>query len=93
MISTPGGESPCAITVWLPDDKIVFTGNLFGPVFMSVPNLNTIRDDKPRSVNRFLNSLDSVRALKPELLITGHGEPIRGAKKSGGIFYVVWQAF
>lgn len=81
LISTPGGESPCAITVWLPDDKIVFTGNLFGPVFMSVPNLNTIRGDKPRSVNRFLDSLNTVRALKPELLITGHGEPIRGAKK------------
>ena len=80
-IATPGGESPDACVVWLPDDKVVFTGNLFGPVFMSVPNFNTVRGDKPRSVNRFLDSLDKVRALGAELLITGHGEPIRGAKR------------
>ena len=66
------------MVVWLPDDKTVFTGNLFGPVFMSVPNFNTVRGDKPRLVNRFLSSLDTVRQLGAELLITGHGEPIRG---------------
>lgn len=79
LISTPGGEAPDSLVVWLPDDKTVFTGNLFGPVFMSMPNLNTIRGDKPRSARRFLDSLDTVRELGAELLITGHGEPIRGA--------------
>jgi alkyl sulfatase BDS1-like metallo-beta-lactamase superfamily hydrolase len=80
-IATPGGEAPDAMVVWLPEDKTVFTGNLFGPVFMSVPNFNTVRGDKPRSVNRFLSSLDTVRQLGAELLITGHGEPIRGKDK------------
>jgi alkyl sulfatase BDS1-like metallo-beta-lactamase superfamily hydrolase len=80
-ISTPGGEAPDASVVWLCDEKIVFTGNVFGPVFMSVPNLNTIRGDKPRSVNRFLESVDTVRKLGAELLITGHGEPIRGNER------------
>lgn len=80
-VSTPGGEAPDAMVVWLPDDKTVFTGNLFGPVFMSVPNLNTVRGDKPRSVNRFLSSLDTVRKLGAELLITGHGEPVRGKEQ------------
>ena len=79
LISTPGGESPDSLTVWLPQERTVFTGNLFGPVFMSVPNLCTLRGDKPRSVERFLRSLDTVRDLGAELLITGHGEPIRGA--------------
>ncbi len=79
MISTPGGEAPDAIVVWMPKERIVFTGNLFGPVFMSVPNLNTIRGDKPRSVDKFLESLDTVRSLGAELLITGHGEPVHGA--------------
>lgn len=83
LISTPGGEAPDAMVVWLPDDKIVFTGNLFGPVYMSVPNLNTVRGDKPRSVDRFLSSLDKVRALGAQLLITGHGEPIHGADRIG----------
>lgn len=81
LIATPGGEAPDSMVVWLPEDKTVFTGNLFGPVFMSVPNLNTIRGDKPRSVNRFLASLDSVRNLGAELLITGHGDPIRGGAR------------
>jgi alkyl sulfatase BDS1-like metallo-beta-lactamase superfamily hydrolase len=81
VISTPGGESPDSVVVWMPAERIVFTGNLFGPVFMSMPNLCTLRGDKPRSARRFLDSLDTVRELGAELLITGHGEPIRGAGK------------
>jgi alkyl sulfatase BDS1-like metallo-beta-lactamase superfamily hydrolase len=81
VISTPGGESPDSVTVWMPEERIAFTGNLFGPVFLSVPNLCTIRGDKPRSVERYLSSLDTVRRLGAEMIITGHGEPIRGAAK------------
>jgi alkyl sulfatase BDS1-like metallo-beta-lactamase superfamily hydrolase len=65
----------------MPDERVVFTGNLFGPVFMSMPNLCTTRGDKPRLVQRFLPSLDKVRELGAELLITGHGDPIRGTAK------------
>jgi glyoxylase-like metal-dependent hydrolase (beta-lactamase superfamily II) len=79
LIATPGGETLDAIVVWMPAERVVFTGNLFGPVFLSMPNLCTIRGDKPRSVVRYLDSLDRVRKLGAELLITGHGEPIRGA--------------
>ncbi len=81
LISTPGGEALDSLVVWMPNERIVFTGNLFGPVFMSMPNLCTVRGDKPRSVVRYLRSLDMVRELGAELLITGHGEPIRGAAK------------
>jgi glyoxylase-like metal-dependent hydrolase (beta-lactamase superfamily II) len=79
-IATPGGESLDASCVWMPDERIVFTGNLFGPVFLSVPNLVTMRGDKPRLVNRWLASLERVRDLGAELLVTGHGDPIRGAE-------------
>jgi alkyl sulfatase BDS1-like metallo-beta-lactamase superfamily hydrolase len=81
LLSTPGGESLCSLTVWMPQERVVFTGNLFGPVFMAIPNLVTLRGDKPRLVQRYLRSLDRVRNLEAELLITGHGEPIRGAEK------------
>jgi alkyl sulfatase BDS1-like metallo-beta-lactamase superfamily hydrolase len=81
LISTPGGESLCSLIVWMPNEKIVFTGNLFGPVFLAIPNLTTIRGDKPRLVNNYLSSLERVRALGAELLITGHGEPVVGAEK------------
>jgi len=96
VISTPGGESLCSLTVWMPDEKTAFTGNLFGPVFLAMPNLVTIRGDKPRLVDNYLRSLERVRALGAELLITGHGEPIRGAatikaaldKMHGAVSYV-----
>ena len=81
LISTPGGEAPDSLTVWMPRERIAFTGNLFGPVFLSMPNLCTIRGDKPRSVERYLDSLERVRELDAEMIITGHGEPIRGAAK------------
>ncbi len=79
VIATPGGESLDAVVLWLPDERVVFTGNLFGPVFLSMPNLSTVRGDKLRSAKRYLSSLERVRELGPELLITGHGDPIAGA--------------
>jgi len=79
VVKTPGGETLCAVFVWMPDERIVFTGNLFGPVWRAMPNLVTIRGDKPRLVRAYLKSVEAVRALAPELVITGHGEPIRGA--------------
>jgi len=79
VISTPGGETLCSVVVWMPKEKTVFTGNLFGPVFLATPNLVTTRGDKPRLIENYLPSLEKVRQLGAELLITGHGEPIRGA--------------
>jgi alkyl sulfatase BDS1-like metallo-beta-lactamase superfamily hydrolase len=78
-IATCGGETLCSMVVWMPEEKTVFTGNLFGPVFLAMPNLTTTRGDKPRLVVNYLASLDRVRHLGAELLITGHGDPIRGA--------------
>jgi glyoxylase-like metal-dependent hydrolase (beta-lactamase superfamily II) len=79
VIKVPGGESLDSVIVWLPDEKTVFTGNLFGPVWKSLPNLTTTRGDKPRLVRPYLRSVEMVRDLDPELVVTGHGEPIRGA--------------
>jgi glyoxylase-like metal-dependent hydrolase (beta-lactamase superfamily II) len=81
LISTPGGEALDSMVVWLPQERVVFTGNLFGPVFLAVPNLVTVRGDRPRSVRRYLRALERVRRLDAELLITGHGEPARGAAR------------
>ena len=81
LIATPDGETTDSLTVWMPDERIAFTGNLFGPVFLSMPFLVTLRGDKPRLVRDYLASLARVRDLGAELLITGHGEPIRGAER------------
>lgn len=77
-ISTPGGESLDACIIWLEDEKIVFCGNLFGPLLDSVPNLCTTRGDKPRSAAKYLQCIQRVIDLKPEILLAGHSDVLRG---------------
>ncbi|MBT4159669.1 MAG: MBL fold metallo-hydrolase [Gammaproteobacteria bacterium] len=77
--STPGGETTDSCIVWMPNELVVFTGNLFGPMWVNVPFINTLRGDRIRSVVQYIADVEKVRALKPEILITGHGDPIRGA--------------
>ena len=79
IIATPGGESRSALIVWLPRERIAIAGNLFGPLFGNHPNLNTMRGDKPRWALQFIDSIEKVRALEPEMLLTGH-EVICGAE-------------
>ncbi|MCV7031030.1 alkyl sulfatase dimerization domain-containing protein [Mycobacterium sherrisii] len=78
---TPGGETTDALVVWLPEDRILFTGNLFGPLFGHVPNLMTIRGDRYRDPIRYIESLNTVLAYAPRRLITGHFVPIEGADR------------
>ncbi len=81
LIHAPEGETVDNLIVWLPDDKVAFTGNLVGPVWLSMPFLATLRGDKPRAVWNYLASLEKLRDLGVEIIITGHGQPIRGAAK------------
>lgn len=78
MYSTPGGETVDSSVIWLPQHRILFSGNAFGPLFPHFPNFNTIRGDKYRWFEPYLDSLRLVRALEPEVLITGHFDPIVG---------------
>jgi alkyl sulfatase BDS1-like metallo-beta-lactamase superfamily hydrolase len=78
---TPGGETTDSVVVWLPEDRILFTGNLFGPLFGHVPNLMTIRGDRYRDPILYIESLNTVLEYGPTLLITGHFAPIEGADR------------
>jgi alkyl sulfatase BDS1-like metallo-beta-lactamase superfamily hydrolase len=79
LYSVPGGETVDSLVVWLPQDRIAFTGNMTGPIFGHVPNLYTVRGERYRYVQWYLDSVQRVIDLEPEVLITGHGEPVRGA--------------
>jgi alkyl sulfatase BDS1-like metallo-beta-lactamase superfamily hydrolase len=81
LLSVPGGETTDALVVWLPDSRTVFTGNLTGPLFGHVPNLVTIRGDRYRDALTYIASLDLVRDLHADRLVTGHFEPIEGADR------------
>jgi alkyl sulfatase BDS1-like metallo-beta-lactamase superfamily hydrolase len=78
LIATPGGETTDSMVVWLPQHRICFTGNLFSALFGHFPNLVTIRGDRYREAIGFVDSLDRVLELEPELLLVGHHEPVAG---------------
>lgn len=78
LIATPGGETLDSMVIWLPDRKICFAGNLFSALFGHIPNLVTIRGDRYRDALRFVDSLDTVMALEPEVLLVGHHDPVEG---------------
>ncbi len=79
LYSVRGGETLDSLIVWMPQERVVFTGNLTGPLFGHVPNLYTLRGDKIRYVQWYLDGVQRVIDLEPEVLITGHADPIRGA--------------
>ncbi|OBB94526.1 MBL fold metallo-hydrolase [Mycobacterium sp. 852002-30065_SCH5024008] len=80
LISVPGGETTDSLAVWLPDERICLCGNVFGPLFGHIPNLVTVRGDRYRDALTAIASVERVRDLRPDLLVTGHFEPIAGAE-------------
>ncbi|OBF91099.1 MBL fold metallo-hydrolase [Mycobacterium sp. 852014-52450_SCH5900713] len=80
LISVPGGETTDSLVVWLPDERICLCGNVFGPLFGHIPNLVTIRGDRYRDALTASASVERVRDLRADLLVTGHFEPIAGAE-------------
>jgi glyoxylase-like metal-dependent hydrolase (beta-lactamase superfamily II) len=79
FLAVPGGETTDSLVIWLPDERIAFTGNLFGPLFGHVPNLVTMRGDRYRDPLEYIRSIERVLALAPARLITGHFQPVDGA--------------
>lgn len=78
---TPGGETTDSLVLWLPQSRILFTGNLFGPLFGHVPNLMTIRGDRYRDPILYIEACNAVLDFAPRRLITGHFDPIEGAER------------
>jgi alkyl sulfatase BDS1-like metallo-beta-lactamase superfamily hydrolase len=74
LYSTPG-ETPDHLTVWIPKYKAAFVGDNY---YESFPNIYTLRGTQPRWALEYIASLNKVLALKPELLLPSHGEPVRG---------------
>ena len=74
MLHTPG-ETPDHLTVWIPKLRAAFIGDNF---YESFPNLYTLRGTRPRWALDYVESLNSVLALEPELVLPSHGPAIRG---------------
>jgi alkyl sulfatase BDS1-like metallo-beta-lactamase superfamily hydrolase len=81
LYSAPSGETLDSIMVWMPAEKVVFTGNWMGALYGALPHFYTPRGDRARSVPGFIRELERMIAWEPELLLTGHDEPIVGAER------------
>lgn len=71
------GETPDQIFVWLPEKKVLLPGDNF---YKSFPNLYAIRGTSYRDVMLWANSLDLMRAERPEFLVPSHTHPLIGAE-------------
>jgi alkyl sulfatase BDS1-like metallo-beta-lactamase superfamily hydrolase len=78
LLATPGGETTDSMVVWLPDERVCLCGNVFGALFGHIPNLVTMRGDRYRDALTVMDSIERVRSLRPDTLLTGHFGPIVG---------------
>jgi len=71
------GETHDQLFVWLPEERVLLPGDNW---YRSFPNLYTIRGSQPRPVDDWIESLDAMRRLAPEVLVPSHSGPVRGSE-------------
>lgn len=72
----PGAEGADNIVLWLPQKKILLSGDFFGPLFPQFPNVFTMRGEKIRKPVEYINSLEKIIELGPEMIVPSHKDPI-----------------
>ncbi len=85
VMHTPGAEGPDGLTVWVPELRAAFVGDLWGPIIDAFPNLFTMRGEPYRDAQQYLESLREVRDLEPEIALAGHFEPVIGKEEVRGV--------
>jgi glyoxylase-like metal-dependent hydrolase (beta-lactamase superfamily II) len=73
IVFTPGHTST-NLSVWIPDERVLFCGDCLISEYL--PNLDAGSVDDWRI---WIESLDRVEGLSPEVVVAGHGPVIRGA--------------
>ncbi|MGB1561461.1 MAG: alkyl sulfatase dimerization domain-containing protein [Sinimarinibacterium flocculans] len=77
LVHAPG-ETEDQLFVWLPERRILLPGD---NIYKAFPNLYTIRGTSYRDPRQWADSIDAMRALKPEVLVPSHTQPIVGAQQ------------
>lgn len=67
------GETDDAMFIWLPKEKVLFTGDNF---YSSFPNLYAIRGTAYRDVLKWSESVAKMAAFEPDYVVPGHTMPI-----------------
>jgi len=74
LLYTPG-ETADAISVWLPDKRIVMTGD---DCLRAFPNVSPIRGARLRNPEDWIASLEKMIALAPDDVVPSHTRPVLG---------------
>lgn len=77
VLHTPG-ETYDHLSVWIPKYRAAFVGDNF---YTSFPNMYTLRGTKPRWALDYVDSINRILALKPEILVPSHGDAIIGERQ------------
>ena len=75
LLYTPG-ETADAISVWLPEKRVLMSGDNF---LRSFPNISPMRGARPRIPEDWIASLEKMIALGPGSVVPGHTRPVLGA--------------
>ena len=78
VLNTPGAEGADNISLWLPQQRILFTGDTLGFLWDGFPNIFTMRGEKVRKPIEYINTLERFIALEPDMVVPSHHDPIRG---------------
>ena len=73
------GETNDAMFIWLPKERVMFTGDNF---YQAFPNLYAVRGTPYRDVRVWANSVAHMASFKPEYVVPGHTTPIKGEKEA-----------
>ena len=76
LVHAPG-ETDDQLFVWLPERKILLSGD---NIYRAFPNLYTIRGTTFRDPKKWAASLDKMRRLHAEVLVPSHTRPLQGEK-------------
>lgn len=79
LVPVDGGETTDSLLVHLPDEGVLLVGNALGALAGHIPNLVTLRGDRYRDALAVAATIETIRALGAETLLTGHFGPITGA--------------
>lgn len=79
VIALPGAEGINSAGLWLPEHKILFAGGgSVGPEIPMWPNIGTVRADRNRILSRYIDTINTLIELEPEMLLPGQDDPIIG---------------
>ena len=78
VLDTPGAEGADNVSLWLPQQRILFTGDTLGFLWDGFPNIFTMRGEKVRRPIEYIRTLERFMALEPEMVVPSHHDPIRG---------------